>query len=52
MQLDDDSLFAIYYRFDPQGTGGLDYHRVMRELVREGATDLACSSHMTTNALY
>lgn len=34
MQLDDDSLFAIYYKYDPHGTGKVPYHLIMKELVR------------------
>lgn len=33
MQLDDDSLLALYYVYDPHGTGYLAYEDVMKQLL-------------------
>lgn len=33
MQLDDDSLLALYHVYDPEGTGFLSYHALSRQLM-------------------
>lgn len=33
MQLDDDSLLALYHVYDPDATGSLQYESLMRQLL-------------------
>ena len=33
MQLDDDSLLALYHVYDPEATGFLNYESLMRQLL-------------------
>ena len=33
MQLDDDSLLALFAVYDPEGTGNLSYHNLAKQLM-------------------
>jgi hypothetical protein len=33
MQLDDDSLLALFHVYDPEGTGFLNYHELAKQLM-------------------
>lgn len=51
MQLDDDSLLALYYVMDPNATGYLEYEEVVKQLLDEDYFNMytdkvrGCQSH-------
>ena len=46
MQLDDDSLLALYHVYDPEATGYLKYEDLMRQLLDPDYFSLYIGRHM------
>lgn len=42
MQLDDDSLLALYHVYDPEGTGYLAYMDLVKHLMHPGKDAYLC----------